>query len=235
MDFLAREVANMHRQLETLPQGNFYSDVVASKLAYNSMRLGQAVRSLGDPSVEERYAYICWVTNRAYEKFVSYFDWRSFGGHIKRCHGDLKATNLWVSPGGMLPRKLFALDCIDFNPDFCQIDTLSDIAMLAVSIQQVMTESGGSDGKELTLHFLEAYCQEMRESDACVQALLKYYMTEKAMVCSYVSILLDHSPELGKSYFAIAYQLAKQIEQLTDPANPKSSSEGALAMLTGTI
>ncbi len=234
MDFLAREVAHMHKQLEALPQENFYSSVVASKLAFNSRRLGQAVQSLGDAYIAECYAYICRVMNIVYEKYISYFDWRTSGGHVKRCHGDLKATNLWVSPGGILPRKLFALDCIDFNPDFCRIDTLSDTAMLAVSIQQVMTESGECDGEELTLHFLEAYCQEMRESDACVQALLKYYMTEKAMVCSYVSVLLDNSLELGKRYFAIAHQLAKQLEQMPDPADPKSSSELALALLTST-
>ena len=235
MEFLAKQVASMHKQLEPLPQEEIRPGVVASKLAFNIERLGQAVQMLGDVDMEEKYAYIYRVMKTAYDSYTSYFDQRHRDGHIKRCHGDLKTTNLWVSPRKILPRKLYALDCIDFNHDFCHIDTLSDIAMLAVDIQQVMSVSGAADAKELALHFLEVYCEEMQEKGICVLPLLKYYMTEKAMVCSYVSILLDSSPELGKRYFSIAHLLAQQLEQLPIPAVPTSPSKHELAILTNTI
>ncbi len=230
MEFLARKVARMHKQLELLPQGEIRSDIVASKLSFNIMRLGQAIHLLADADMEEKYAYICKVMNAAYDNYATFFDQRSREGHVKRCHGDLKTTNLWVSPWKILPRKLFALDCIDFNPDFCLIDTLSDVAMLAQDIQQVISTSGENDAEDLVMHFLEAYCEEMQEDDVRVLPLLRYYMTEKAIVCSYVSILLDGSLELGKRYFFIAYLLAQRLEQLHVPATPTSPAKHELAI-----
>jgi aminoglycoside phosphotransferase family enzyme len=232
MRFLAREVARMHKQLESLPPVKTRPDLIALKLAFNIKRFGQGIQTFGDAAMEEKYDYICKVMNTAYNNYRSHFEQRCRDGYIKRCHGDLKTSNLWISPWKIFPRKLFALDCIDFNLDFCHIDTLSDIAMLAVDIQQVMSRSGENDTEELTIHFLEAYCREMRENDVCVQPILKYYMTEKAMVCSYVSILLDDSPELGERYFAIAHLLAKQLEQLLVPPDPVFHSEQGFAMLT---
>ena len=44
-----------------------------------------------------------------------------------------------------------------------------------------------------------------------VWPLLRYYMTEKAMVCAYVSILYDKQPELGERYLDIAYVHAQQL------------------------
>ncbi len=224
MEFLAREVARIHKQLESLLLDKDYSDVVASKLAFNIGRLGQAVQSLRDADLEKKYVYVHRVMNTAYDTYTSYFNQRANEGHIKRCHGDLKTTNLWVTPRGLFPRKLFALDCIDFNSDFCHIDTLSDIAMLAVDMQQVMSASDENGAEELAIHFLETYRKEMQENEVCVQPLLKYYMTEKAMVCSYVSILFDDSLEPGKRYLSFAYLLAQQLEQLLVSAIPISSS-----------
>lgn len=217
MKFLAKQVARLHKKLEPSPQEKSRHDVVASKLAFNMQRLGQAIQMPGNENMEEQFNYICRVITAAYSNYESYFEQRCRDGYIKRCHGDLKTTNLWITPRRILPRKLFALDCIDFNSDFCHIDTLSDLAMLAVNIQQVMRKSDENEAEELTKHFLEAYCQEMRENYVSIQPLLLYYMTEKAMVCSYVSILLDDSPELGGEYFAIAFLLAQQLEQLLVP------------------
>lgn len=233
MKFLACQVAHMHKRLESSPQEKSRLDVVASKLAFNIKRLGQAIGENSDTNMKEQYDYICRVMSIAYNYYASYFDQRRLNDHIKRCHGDLKTTNLWVSPWRILPRMLFAIDCIDFKSDFCHIDTLSDIAMLAVDIQQVMSSSGMNDAEELRRYFLEIYCEEMQENDVCVQPLLSYYMTEKAMVCSYVSMLLDNAPELGKSYFTIAYQLAQQLEQkhLLVPAIPVDSLEQELTTI----
>lgn len=210
MEFLAHQVVYMHKRLS---QGESRPETIDSKLAFNIKRLGQAIEEKSDTSMKAQYDYICRVMSIACNYCASYFEQRCLNGHIKRCHGDLKTTNLWISPWRILPRKLFAIDCIDFKADFCHIDTLSDIAMLAVDIQQVMSSSGVNDAEELRRYFLEIYCKKMQENDVCIQLLLNYYMVEKAMVCSYVSMLLDNSLELGKRYFAIAYQLARELER----------------------
>src|SRR5260370_41514472 len=121
----------------------------------------------------------------------------------KRCHGDLKATNLWVRPksslGGLKKngQELIALDCVDFNPDFCHIDTLSDVAMLAIDIEMHLTSKTDNSinarfGQKLAEHFLYTYLEEAKERSEAVWPLLEYYMTEKSMVCAYVSILYDN-------------------------------------------
>lgn len=232
MAFLAKQVVAMHKQLEPSPEEKSDPTIIASKLSFNMKRLGQAIELYGDASMKEQYAYICNIMSKAHDNFTGYFDLRSRGEHIKRCHGDLKTTNLWVSPWKVLPRKLFALDCIDFYSDFCHIDTLSDIAMLAVDIQQVLSRLGRDDAENLRNHFLESYCEKMQEKDVFVQPLLKYYMTEKAMVCSYVSLLLDKSLDSGKSYFSIAFTLAQQLEHLLVPVIPGSTSTPEYALST---
>src|SRR5579872_1254942 len=222
MEFLARQIADMHAELEPSPEEKNCPDIIASKLAYNIKRLKDAISMAGNASMLEEYDYICRVMNDANYIFSSYFEQRRRNGHIKRCHGDLKTSNLWVSPRQLLPRKLFAFDCIDFKFDFCHIDTLSDIAMLAVDIQQVLSGSGMNDKEvgELRTHFLDSYLKKMQEEDNYAKPLLEYYMTEKAMVCSYVSFLLDDAPDLGKIYFSIAYQLAQDLEKSLVPTNP---------------
>ena len=45
--------------------------------------------------------------------------------------------------------------------------------------------------------FLISYLREMEQDHVDAWPLLRYYMTEKAMVCAYVSILYDGQPDLG--------------------------------------
>ena len=159
-----------------------------------------------------------------------YFQQRFDQGHIKRCHGDLKATNLWVYPKGIrfsrkkefpyfglkkYHQQLLALDCIDFNPEFCHIDTLSDIAMLAIDIEMHSLDKRyvAEDmdyGQGFAYYFLNSYLRDYGQ-DEDAWPLLQYYMTEKAMVCAYVSILYDGLPALGEKYLDIASVYVRQL------------------------
>jgi len=173
---------------------------------------------------------------RACEDYTELFTQRYQNSHIKRCHGDLKATNLWVRPAKTLffglkkyPQQLLALDCIDFNPEFCHIDTLSDVAMLAVDIEMHFTNWTGAYkdleyAQNFANVFLDRYLREIQEYSMDAWPLLRYYMTEKAMVCAYVSILYDGQPELGERYLDIAYVHAQQL------GKPIESSAQVLAL-----
>ena len=119
-----------------------------------------------------------------------------------------------------------ALDCIDFNPEFCHIDTLSDVAMLVVDIEVHSTNwtvmhKNMKYGQSFANYFLDCYLREMKESSMDAWPLLRYYMTEKAMVCAYVSILYDRQPELGERYLDIARSHALQlVEPIESSAKP---------------
>src|SRR6266702_1178340 len=128
--FLAEQVAQMHSRLDQSPPDKGSSDCVSSKLAINKQLFQEALHTLASTSFasglnyRKNYGWVCDVLDRACRTYTDSFEERRKAGHIKRCHGDLKATNLWVDPGktrffGLLnsPQQLLALDCVDFNPD----------------------------------------------------------------------------------------------------------------------
>jgi len=43
--------------------------------------------------------------------------------------------------------------------------------------------------------------------------LLEYYMTEKAMICAFMSILYDQLPTLGEKYLDVAFAHAQRLQR----------------------
>jgi aminoglycoside phosphotransferase family enzyme len=215
--FLAQEIAYMHKRIKKSPLGSGSPEVIQEKLEFNFKRLEEAIRELTD---EEANLNQIWLRKILYDACnllsqEKIFEQRQKSGQIRRCHGDLKASNLWLYPGRrMFRRRLLALDCIDFRPDFYHIDKLSDIAMLAVDIQAHEIASANEyRGKSLTETLLYEYCQEMSENEENARLLLRYYMTEKAIACAYVSILFDNAHQEGRNYLSLAYHYAKELEE----------------------
>jgi aminoglycoside phosphotransferase family enzyme len=237
IDFIAKEVAQMHRHLENSPGNYGAPDRISLKLDLNKELFLEALGRLSNGENNlEKYGWISNLVARVCKDYTELFRQRYNDGHIKRCHGDLKATNLWVRPAKTLffglkkyPQQLLALDCIDFNPEFCHIDTLSDVAMLAVDIEMHVTRwTGAYKDMEYAQNFanvfLDRYLREMKEDSIDTWPLLRYYMTEKAMVCAYVSILYDGQPELGQRYLDIAYIHAQQLGRpIEAPAKARAS------------
>jgi aminoglycoside phosphotransferase family enzyme len=217
VDFLAHEVAQMHHHLEQPPDSDFYGrpDRIAAKLRLNNEFFLDAMTELFS-SGYRNYVWIGACLKDACNIYSSLFESRCADGHIKRCHGDLKVTNLWVrsSPVPYFQSKLLALDCIDFKPEFCFIDTLSDVAMLVVDLERLFPQE-----TELAKRFLHSYLSDMQEKLEIVEPLLEYYLTEKAIVCAYVSILFDDQQhELGKKYLQIAYSHVHRLRKLVQDA-----------------
>jgi aminoglycoside phosphotransferase family enzyme len=215
MEFLAKAIGWMHHQLESAPDDFATFQAITSKLEFN---LNMFEQYLGESMLDEMrravYEEVSTAVKKALEAHKDLFHERWKAGKIKRCHGDLKSTNLWLCAkrelAGFAPpefdgRQLFALDGIDFRADFYFIDTLSDIAMMAVDLEVCLTMQVAGvgeqvDGVAMARHFLDTYLQEMGESRQEVQALLEYYMTEKALVCSYISISKGYAGSLDLAY-----------------------------------
>jgi aminoglycoside phosphotransferase family enzyme len=224
MKFLAKEVARMHSRLKKSPTKMGKPDSIASKLALNCDLFLEGLDVLASERLEKddyitHYDWICDVMGQACSVYTKYFDQRNQEGKIRRCHGDLKTTNLWVRPkkasGGY---ELIALDCIDFNPDFCHIDILSDVAMLAIDLEMHLSESGRwintYRGQKLSKYFLLNYLRAVQENSQTTWPLLEYYMTEKAMVCAYVSILYDKQGLDGEKYLDVALSHAQKLKKM---------------------
>jgi aminoglycoside phosphotransferase family enzyme len=112
--------------------------------------------------------------------------------------------------------QLLSLDCVDFNPKFCHIDTLSDVAMIAVDLEMFLAHQSGSskpqpDSEKLVQHFLYTYLRAANESEA-VWPVLEFYMTEKAMICAYMCILSGKQPSLGEQYLDVVLTRSKKLQ-----------------------
>lgn len=145
-------------------------------------------------------------------RYQNYFKERIARRQIKRCHGDLKARNIWImpAPGSYSEFKggVNVLDAVDFNADYCNIDTLSDFAMLVADIH-ARTDSHGIVNRITT-----EYLRRTQQEDEVSRFILHYYLIEKAFVGAYVSILYDGSPGLGWEYLHKTEQYLKELKCL---------------------
>lgn len=213
MEFLARSISSMHKQLEHSPEEFGSAEDIQKKLHLNSEQFMLSFPLGGEE--KKRYEEICRDIVEAFDKYEALFEKRYSERHIKRCHGDLKSTNLWTRPRKKFcielrkfAWQLFILDCVDFNSHFYHIDTLSDVAMLAVDLEMRLSSYQLDDkseayGQEMAMYFLNTYLAEMEEQGEAVWPLLEYYMTEKAMVCAYISKEYDKEPDLVYRYLQV--------------------------------
>jgi aminoglycoside phosphotransferase family enzyme len=135
--------------------------------------------------------------------FQEYFEQRVQEQHIKRCHGDLKAPNIWIAPSESSPdiepeKFVRILDAIDFNPSYCNIDILSDLAMLVIDIQ-VRTKS-----PQLADLMMNEYLRLTEQDDMIARLVLCYYLVEKAYIGAAISFVYDKVPKLGWAFLKAA-------------------------------
>jgi aminoglycoside phosphotransferase family enzyme len=222
MQFLAQYVASMHKNLHVSPPAIGTPDSLLAKLHFNQGHFQACLNRVQNDPVHFFYRKrineggmrwfrsIGWQLEEVSKTYSGDFKRRHEEKHIKRCHGDLKATNLWLCPitqSSLRKERLVALDCVDFNPDFCNIDTLSDVAMLAIDLETRLVGMSNlaenkARGQQLARHFIHTYLEAAGETKN-ILPLLEYYLIEKAMVCAYMSILFDELPVLGEKYLDV--------------------------------
>ncbi len=167
-----------------------------------------------------RSALLPVLTDNRYREFQQYFAQRIKKQQIKRCHGDLKARNIWIMPTPCHQNSerseiwsgVRVLDAVDFNPEFCNIDTLSDFAMLVADIHARTNSSG------LANSMIEGYLRLTKQEDKGSKFVLNYYLIEKAFVGALVSILYDKNLWLGQQYLDVCDGYLRDWEKNLPPA-----------------
>ncbi len=146
-------------------------------------------------------------------QYQEYFMQRVQEQRIKRCHGDLKAPNILIAPCNPscdreLEKHIWILDAVDFNPMYCNIDLLSDLAMLVIDIQ-VRTKSSW-----LADLMIEDYLGLAGQGDVASKSVLAYYLVEKAFVGAAISMAYDNLPGLGWAFLEVAEMRMKDLKRL---------------------
>ncbi len=147
------------------------------------------------------------------DKYRKYFEERIERKQIKRCHGDLKARNIWIMPPSQQAdmgawNRVRALDAVDFNPDYCHIDTLSDFAMLVADIY------ARTYSQDIVDHMTKKYLNRTNQEDLVSRFVLNYYLVEKAFVGAFVSIMYDNAPGLGRAYLYTTHKYLEELKRL---------------------
>jgi aminoglycoside phosphotransferase family enzyme len=137
------------------------------------------------------------------DPFEKYLKQRILEQRIKRCHGDLKAPNIWIAPYELASNVeseeiVRVLDAIDFNPSYCNIDILSDLAMLVIDLE-VRTKSS-----LLADLLMDEYLENTGQNDKIARLVLSYYLVEKAYVGAAISFAYDNAPKLGWAFISVA-------------------------------
>jgi len=135
--------------------------------------------------------------------YRQYFDQRRVQQRMKHCHGDLKAPHIWIaSHDGCCEQEpwenVSLLDAADFNSSYTHIDVLSDLALLVVDVQ------ARAQWAHLADVLMENYLLYTNEQDEPSRAVLAYYLVEKAIVGTAISLVYDNLPDLGWAFLAVA-------------------------------
>ncbi len=137
-----------------------------------------------------------------------YFHLRIAEGYIRHCHGDIKSPHIWIASDGSAGKQAWSfniLDAIDFNPMYNRIDILSDFAMLIADVQ-ARTQS-----RTLVNEMINCYLQRTNQDNEVARGVLDYYIMEKAIVGTGISILYDDEPQLGRAFLKVAENHLKSI------------------------
>lgn len=111
------------------------------------------------------------------------FEQRMAEGRIRDCHGDLHLGNI-----GLFKDHPTVFDCIEFNPEYRAIDTLSDAAFLVMDLDA----RGHTD---LAFHFMSRYLEF--SGDYTGMALLPLFLSYRAGVRGKVACLLAEDSSIG--------------------------------------
>ena len=196
---LAQKLAEFHRKAETRAAISAFGhlDAITRNTDEN---FAQTEKYIGNTISREAYQHIEDYTDSFVQKNVPLFDKRIREGRIRDCHGDLHAAHICFTD------DICIYDCIEFNDRFRYCDVASELAFLAMDL-----DNYGQAG--LSHSFVSAYVEHSQDKE--IKGLLRFYKCYRAYVRGKVeSFKLDdpHISEeektrvlaVAQSYFGLA-------------------------------
>ena len=174
VDALAAEVAAFHRRIDAAPADGPYG--VPADVLHYAVQNFTHIRRLADfPGDAQALSGLESWTAATYAALRPRLDERRRGGFIRECHGDLHLGNIALVDG-----RLTIFDCLEFNPELRWIDTMSEVAFLAMDL----ADRGRRDWSH---RFASGYLEAT--GDYAGAAVLRFYLVYRAMVRAKVACL----------------------------------------------
>jgi aminoglycoside phosphotransferase family enzyme/predicted kinase len=173
IDAIATTVAKMHAASDRAdPASDFGSAVVAARWSEENMvHIAQAI---GTEFLPNSYFQL----KRWYQEnnhLLTSIDARKRDGFVRECHGDLHLGNM-----ALIQDRVILFDCIEFNPQLRWIDTISEVAFVAMDLQ-------ARGYPEYCWRFINQYLAI--SSEYAGVKLLRYYFIYRALVRAKVAAL----------------------------------------------
>jgi aminoglycoside phosphotransferase family enzyme/predicted kinase len=174
IDRLVQEVSAFHARIAIAdPMSRFGTpEVIYQPVQENLQHLGDAI---DDPTRQARASALeHWCRHTfatRYDNFVA----RKRDGFVRECHGDMHLGNMILQDG-----EVVIFDCIEFNDNLRWIDVASEVAFLAMDLE----DRGRPD---LAHRFVNGYLEAT--GDYGLLLLLPFYLTYRATVRAKVAAL----------------------------------------------
>ena len=173
IDAIATTVAAMHAASDRAdPASDFGAATVAAKWSEENMvHIAQAI---GTEFLPNSYFQITrWYQEN--NSLLTSIDARKQDGFVRECHGDLHLGNM-----ALINDRVTLFDCIEFNPQLRWIDTISEVAFVAMDLQ-------ARGYAEYCWRFINQYLAI--SADYAAVKLLRYYFIYRALVRAKVEAL----------------------------------------------
>jgi aminoglycoside phosphotransferase family enzyme/predicted kinase len=173
IDDIAATVSEAHTNSDRADQAtDFGTATVAAQ--WSAENMAQISNAIPREFLPDTYSQL----ERWYQEnnaLLANIDERKREGFVRECHGDLHLGNMALIGG-----KVTLFDCIEFNPELRWIDTISEVAFVAMDLN-----ARGFPG--YCWRFLNRYLEN--SADYAGIKLLRYYFIYRALVRAKVEAL----------------------------------------------
>jgi aminoglycoside phosphotransferase family enzyme/predicted kinase len=170
---LARRVAEFHAGAPPAPPGSFGAPEVAATVSENFATLLRFADAIGDPRLAAAHRFAVAFLHGHHAELAA----RSDGGHVRECHGDLRAEHVILEDD-----RVEVFDPVEFDAGLRQIDVGADLAFLVMELAEAgrgdlgralvdeYRAAGGDDGGDALLSFYAVYRAWVRAKVACLRS-----------------------------------------------------------------
>lgn len=174
IDSLAERLADFHQQIAHAPQDSDWGnpEQVHAPVQQNFEHIRSLLSNSADLAQLKQLEQWAHTT---FQRLIPQLAQRKAEGFIRECHGDIYLDNVTLVNG-----QVTLFDCIEFNEAFRWIDIMSDVAFMAMDLE----DRGLAD---LSQRFVNGWLEH--SGDYAGLALLNYYKAYRAMVRAKVALL----------------------------------------------
>lgn len=174
IDSLAVTLADFHQHVDQAPPDTAWGepDQVHAPVSQNYEQIRPLLQDPADLAQLEQLEHWAHTT---FQRLIPQLEQRKADGLIRECHGDIYLDNVTIIDG-----QVTLFDCIEFNDAFRWIDVMSDVAFMAMDL-----EDRGLPG--LSQRFVNTWLEHT--GDYTGLAVLNYYKAHRAMVRAKVALL----------------------------------------------